>query len=122
MSSDFSIRPVGAPTVTPVVQAPSQAVNEAVTTDLPASQSVTVADPGAAARNDAQAAANEFVSHQAYFDRDAASMVFQVLNGRTDAVVDQFPDEAVLRRRAYFHALDLSKDSAPRALPTDRTA
>jgi hypothetical protein len=124
MSSDFSIRPVGAPTVTPVVQAPSQAANEAVATDLPASQSVTVGDPSAAARNDAQAqaTANEFVSHQAYFDRDAASMVFQVLNGRTDAVVEQFPDEAVLRRRAYFHALDLSKDSAPRALPTDRTA
>jgi hypothetical protein len=124
MSSDFSIRPVGAPTVTPVVQAPSQAANEAVATDLPASQSVTVGDPSAAARNDAQAqaTANEFVSHQAYFDRDAASMVFQVLNGRTDAVVEQFPDEAVLRRRAYFHALDLSKDSTPRALPTDRTA
>jgi hypothetical protein len=122
MSSDFSIRPVGAPTVTPVVQAPSQAVNEAVTTDLPASQSVTAAETNAAARNDAQAAANEFVSHQAYFDRDAASLVFQVLNGRTDAVVDQFPDEAVLRRRAYFHALDLSKDSTPHVPPTDRTA
>ena len=91
----------------------------------PFSQSVTVGDPSAAARNDAQAqaqAASEFVSHQAFFDRDAASMVFQVLNGRTDAVVDQYPDEAVLRRRAYFHALDMTKDSAPRALPTDRTA
>ena len=122
MSSDFSIRPVGA-AVTPVVQAPSPAANEAVATDLPASQSVTVADPGAAARNDAQAqAASEYVSHQAFFDRDAASMVFQVLNGRTDAVVDQYPDEAVLRRRAYFHTLDMTKDSAPRALPTDRTA
>jgi len=37
-------------------------------------------------------------------------------------VVEQYPDEAVLRRRAYFHALDLSKSSPPRALPTDRTA
>jgi hypothetical protein len=123
--SDFSIRPVGAPAPAPIVQAPSQAANDAVATDLPASQSVTVADPGAAARNDAQAqaqAASEFVSHQAFFDRDAASMVFQVLNGRTDAVVDQFPDEAVLRRRAYFHTLDMTKDNAPRVLPTDRTA
>jgi hypothetical protein len=122
--SDFSIRPVGAPAPTPVVQAPGQAASEAVATDLPTSQSVTVGDPSAATRNDAQAqaAASDFVSHQAYFDRDAASMVFQVLNTRTDAVVDQYPDEAVLRRRAYFHALDLSKDSTPRALPTDRTA
>ena len=125
MSSDFSIRPVGAPTVISVVQAPSQAASEAVATDLPASQSVTVGDPSAAARNDAQAqaqAASETVSHQAFFDRDAASMVFQVLNARTEAVVDQFPDEAVLRRRAYFHALDLSKNNTPRVLPTDRTA
>ena len=123
MNSDFSIRPVGAAAVTPVVQAPSQAASEAVATDLPASQSVTVADPSAAARNDVQAqAASDVVSHQAFFDRDAASMVFQVLNGRTDAVVDQYPDEAVLRRRAYFHTLEMSKDDAPRLLVTDRVA
>jgi hypothetical protein len=121
MSLDISIRPVTAPTVTPVVQAPSQAANSAVPTDLPAGQSVTVADPAAAASNDAQAA-NASVSRQAYFDRDAASMVFQVLNAKTDAVVDQFPDQAVLRRRAYFHSLDVEKSSAPRVLPTDRTA
>ena|SRR5690242_7955872 len=121
MSSDFSIRPVGAPVITPVVQAPSQAATEAVATDLPASQSVTVADTSASVRSDAQAA-GEYVSHQAFFDREAASLVFQVVNGKTDAVVDQFPDEAVLRRRAYFRTLDLAKDSPPRAIPTDRTA
>ncbi len=123
MSSDFSIRPVGAPAVTPVVQAPSPAVSAAVATVLPGSQSVTVPDPSASARNDAQQqAASEFVSHQAFFDREAASLVFQVVNGKTDAVVEQFPDEAVLRRRAYFRSLDLAKDSAPRVIPTDRTA
>jgi hypothetical protein len=37
-------------------------------------------------------------------------------------VVDQFPDEAVLRRRAYFHTLDLTKDQPTRPLATDRTA
>jgi hypothetical protein len=36
--------------------------------------------------------------------------------------VDQYPDEAVLRRRAYFHALEISKDDAPRVIPTDRVA
>lgn len=121
MSSDFSIRPVGAPTATAVVQAPSQAANDAVATDLPASQSVTAADAGASARNDPQAA-SDFVSHQAYFDREAASLVFQVVNGKTDAVVEQYPDEAVLRRRAYFHALDMTKEGTPRVMPTDRRA
>jgi hypothetical protein len=37
-------------------------------------------------------------------------------------VVKQFPDDAVLRRRAYFHTLDLTKTSSPRARATDRTA
>jgi hypothetical protein len=99
-------------------------VSNAVQTDLPPSQTVTAADAGAGVRIDPQElAANDlFVSHQAYYDRTAAAMVFQVVNRKTDQVVDQFPDEAVLRRRAYFHALDMQKDDAPRVLPTDRTA
>jgi hypothetical protein len=37
-------------------------------------------------------------------------------------VVKQFPEEAVLRRRAYFHALDLTKDTPQRLRTTDRQA
>ena len=122
MSSDFSIRPVGASSATIVVQAPSPAVNSAVATDLPTSQSVSVSEPSASVRNDVQTISDEAISHQAFYDRAAASLVFQVVNSKNDQVVDQYPDEAALRRRAYFHALDLSKTSAPRALPTDRTA
>jgi uncharacterized FlaG/YvyC family protein len=121
MSTDFSIRPVGIPAPAPVVQPASQAVSNAVATDLPASQTVTAADAGAAVRNDVQSA-NEFISHQTFFDRAAGSMVFQVVDSKTDQVVDQYPDEAVLRRRAYFHMLDMTKDAPPRVLPTDRIA
>jgi hypothetical protein len=73
-----------------------------------------------AVRNDTQAA-SDFVSHQAFIDQAAASIVYQVVDNRTQAVVAQYPDEAVLRRRAYFHALDL-KSGPPRPLSTDRTA
>ena len=121
MSTDFSIRPVGAPAPAPVVQPVSQAASNAVSTDLPASQSVTVADASAAARNDPQTA-SDYVSHQAFIDQAAASIVYQVIDTRTDTVVQQYPDEAMLRRRAYFHTLDLSKSAPPRVLPTDRTA
>ena len=121
MSTDFSIRPVGVPAPAAVVQPASQAANNAVATDLPASQSVTAADTSAAVRNDVQAA-NDFVSHQAFFDRASVSMVFQVVDNKTERVVDQYPDEAVLRRRAYFHMLDLTKDAPPRVFPTDRIA
>jgi hypothetical protein len=34
----------------------------------------------------------------------------------------QFPDEAVLRRRAYFSALDRTRGKPTRPLATDRTA
>jgi hypothetical protein len=122
MSSDFSIRPVGAPAALSIVQpAVSAAIGNAVATDLPASQSVTVADASVAARNDPQIL-NDSVSHQAFIDQAAATIVYQVIDTRTDAVVAQFPDEAVLRRRAYFHALDLTKSEAPHVLATDRRA
>ena len=114
MSLDFSIRPVGAPAATPMVQPQSPAVSNAVATQLPASQSVTAADVSAAVRNDPQAASDS-VSRQAYIDRAAASIVYQVVDSKTDAVVQQFPDEAVLRRRAYFHTLDLTKGAPTRA-------
>ncbi len=52
------------------------------------------------------------VSHQVVIDRAAASIVYQVVDERTSLVVKQFPEEAVLRRRAYFHTLDQTKGAA----------
>jgi hypothetical protein len=118
---DFSIKPVGAPAATPVVQPSNEAANNAVATELPASQSVTVVDAGAGVRNDSPAA-SDYVSHQAFIDRAAASIVYQVVDNRTNLVVQQFPDEAVLRRRAYFRTLDLTKGTPTRLLATDRKA
>jgi uncharacterized FlaG/YvyC family protein len=121
MSTDFGIRPVGVPVTATTVQPASQAVNEAVATQLPAGQSVTAADAGAALRNDAESV-GDYISHQTYYDRASSTMVFTVIDRQTDQVVDQYPDEAVLRRRAYFQALDISKDAQSRVLPTDRLA
>jgi hypothetical protein len=121
MSTDFSIKPVGAPVAAPIVSAAASPAGGAVATQLPPSQSVTAVDAGAASRNSLQSS-SDFVSHQAFFDRAAASVVFQVVDGRTDQVVEQFPDEAVLRRRAYFHTLDLAKAAPARPLTTDLKA
>ncbi len=54
---------------------------------------------------------NASVSNQVVIDRDARVVVYQVVDTKTSQVVKQFPDEAMLRRRAYFHALDLTKDA-----------
>ncbi len=114
MSTDFSIKPVGAPVAAPIVQPVSEAADNAVGTELPAGQSVTAGGAGASV-------ASDFTSHQAFFDQAAASIVFQVINGN-DQVVEQFPDDATLRRRAYFHTLDLTKGEPTRLLATDLTA
>ena len=120
MSTDFSVKPVGAPASTPVVRPSSEAAQKAVPVELPVSQSVTATDASAAVRNDPVLVRD--VSRQAFLDRAAASMVYQVIDDRTNAVVQQFPDEAVLRRRAYFRALDLSKSAPTRLHNADRTA
>ncbi|HXH42635.1 MAG TPA: hypothetical protein VNK51_02165 [Bradyrhizobium sp.] len=119
MSTDFSIRPVGIPAPVQIVTTSNAAANDAVQTDLPLSQTVAPADTSAPLRNDLPS--HENISRQVVFDQAAASFVFQVVNEKTDAVVNQFPDEAMLRRRAYFHALDM-KSEPSRPLSTDVSA
>jgi len=126
MSTDFNIKPVGAPVAAPVVQHVSEAAQHAVATQLPPSQSVSAADAGTRASIDSDAVrvsiSNASVSNQVVIDRDARAVVYQVVDNRTSQVVRQFPEEAVLRRRAYFHTLDLTKDAPTRLRATDRTA
>jgi uncharacterized FlaG/YvyC family protein len=126
MSTDFNIKPVGAPVAAPVVQHVSEAAQHAVATQLPASQSVSAADAGTRANIDSDAVrvsiSNASVSNQVVIDRDTRAVVYQVVDNRTSQVVRQFPEEAVLRRRAYFHTLDLTKDAPTRLRATDRTA
>ena len=74
---------------------------------------MTAADAGVSARYDANVVPRS-VSNQVVIDREAASIVYQVVDNRTSQVVKQFPEEAVLRRRAYFHTLDLTREGAER--------
>jgi uncharacterized FlaG/YvyC family protein len=126
MSTDFNIKPVGAPVAAPIVQHVSEAAQHAVATELPASHSVAAADSSARASTDSAAVrvsiSNASVSNQSnqvVIDRDARAVVYQVIDTRTSQVVKQFPEEAVLRRRAYFHTLDLTKDAPTRLRATD---
>lgn len=125
MSTDFNIKPVGAPVAAPIVQPISEAAHNAVATELPASQSVVASDAGARASDSGAvnvSISTASVSNQVVIDRDAGAVVYQVVDNRTSQVVRQFPEEAVLRRRAYFHALDLTKAAPQRLRATDRRA
>jgi hypothetical protein len=111
MSSDFSIKPPGSPVAAAIAQPVSTAADDAVATDLPAHQSVAAADSSARVRNDPQAAAANSSKH-VFLDRDAGSIVFQVVDNRTSLVVRQFPDQQSLRRRAYARALEQAREDA----------
>src|SRR5206468_3469413 len=97
MSTDFSIRPVGAPAPTPVVRPSSEAAHQAVQAQLPAAQSVTATDSVQTPRND-PLATRDRLARQVVFDRDAAEMIYQVIDSRTESVVGQVPEEAMVRR------------------------
>jgi hypothetical protein len=118
MSSDFSIKPVGAPVATPMVQPASPAADQAVATDLPAHQSVAAADAAARVRSDTQNAGGN-TSRQVILDPAAGLVVYQVVDNRTSLVLKQFPDQSVLRRRAYARALQQAREDV-HALRIDR--
>jgi hypothetical protein len=121
MSTDFSIRPVGAPVAASFLPATGDAARSGVPAQLPTSQTVTAGEAGGGARNDPQDPTGD-VSRQAFFDTAASAVVFQSIDSLTGQVVQQFPDDATLRRRAYFHSLDLAKESSTHPVPTDVTA
>ena len=118
MSSDFSIKPAGSPVTAPVASPVSAAAEDAVTTDLPRHQSVVAADPSVHARLDPQGSTADTSKH-VMLDRDAGSVVWQVVDNRTSLVVKQFPDQGFLRRRAYARALAQAREDVL-ALKIDR--
>jgi uncharacterized FlaG/YvyC family protein len=120
MSTDFSIKPVGAPVAAPIVHPIGKAAEKAVATELPASKSVTAADAGTSARNNSDVV-KASLSNQVIIDREAASIVYRVVDDRTSLVVRQFPDESRLRLRAYLRAMDEAKREHSR-IKLDQTA
>jgi hypothetical protein len=61
------------------------------------------ADP-APAHQDAEVEAA--FARETVFDKDARELIFRVVDTRSDRVVRQIPEQAMLRLRAYTRALD----------------
>jgi hypothetical protein len=108
MGTDFNIKPVGGPVAAPVVRPQPEAVRAAVPTELPSPKAVTSQEPTTAARNDPQPG-NSDQSYQVVIDRAAATIVYRLVDSSTRLVLQQYPDEARLRSRAYQRALDTAK-------------
>ncbi|OPF92667.1 hypothetical protein [Rhodopseudomonas palustris] len=123
MSIDFTIKPVGAPVITPILRPEPEAAQAAVPTDLPAPQSVTAADGGSATtatKTGSNSASS--ISRQVIFDQAAAEMVYVAVDQNTQSVISQYPDSWQLKARAYFRELDQSKPQRIGSHATDRVA
>lgn len=106
MVADLSIRPIGTSVVTPVAVSPApESAKSAVPTQLPPAQAVTAS----AKADQPKLPDTQYFDHQVTIDRAAAAVVYQVVDNRTNVVVNQFPDEVRLRARAYFRAQDEAK-------------
>ena len=119
MGTDFSIKPVGAPVATPFVKPAPPAAVEAVQTQLPPDKTVTATDTTVKVRNDSSGQ-NDALSRQVSIDRAAAQVVYKVVDSRTSLVIRQFPDEALLRSRAYGRALEDVRLASRKQAATDR--
>lgn len=108
MGADFSIKPVGAPVPTPIIDTAPAAAKAAVQTQLPADKAVTAPDAALLSRNNADSESQR-LSRQVVIDRAAAQIVYQTVDSRSGVVINQFPDEARLRTRAYLRAQDEAK-------------
>jgi hypothetical protein len=62
------------------------------------------------------------LSRKLILDPAAASIVYRVVDDRTDQVVSQYPDDSTLRRRAYYRALDTLKTQQKSGTETDQQA
>ncbi|MGP9811557.1 hypothetical protein ACTZWT_08620 [Rhodopseudomonas sp. NSM] len=112
MSFDFTIKPVGQLVIPPVVRPEPEAVQTAVSTQLPAPQSVAAMANGAASNAVASNAAKvgaDTISRQVIFDQASAAMVYVLVDESTAEVVNQYPESWQLRARAYFREQDQSK-------------
>jgi hypothetical protein len=108
MSSDFSIKPAG-PLVAAQPAPPAHpAAEDAVATELPAHQTAGATESSGRVRNDPPGAGSDTSKH-VMLDRDAGSIVWQVVDNRTSLVVRQFPDQGFLRRRAYARAFEQAR-------------
>jgi len=127
MSTDFNIKPVGAPVAAPIVHPMSEAAQNAVATELPGEPERRGVGMRARAPIPYSDAVHVSISNAIRLEPggDRSRRWIDRLSGRRQ------PDEpggqavsrgSVLRRRAYFHALDLTKDAPTRLRATDRRA
>src|SRR5215510_14758911 len=107
MDAGLTIRPSLGVTQTAAIARPAAVpapTQQTVTTDLPAAKTVTAAPTATPLRNDLKRA-EESVTRDVTLDPQTREVVYKGIDTRFRHVVRQVPSEALLRMRAYTHAI-----------------
>jgi hypothetical protein len=96
----------------PAARAAPAPVVQAVPTDLPGAKTVTATNTAGGTRNDPSSNSNQADYRQSVvIDPATREVIFRVVDVRSRQVVRQIPEQALLRMRAYTHALDSGKST-----------
>lgn len=112
-TSSISVRPV---TVTDTARPVSPSRPETAAAELPPERRVTPAAQPAAASNDKDPRADA-LSRKVLIDRATSEVVYRFVDPRTDYVVRQIPEQAMLRLRAYNRAVTATSAETAEANP-----
>jgi hypothetical protein len=116
---DRSIRPAGAPFRVAASGFMRRAADDAVATDLSASQSVTAADAAARTQLDPRRS-GAGLSPQVILDPEAVSVVYGIEHDGAKPAIDPPPEDTMRRQHAYDHSLESVKAERASGAATDR--
>lgn len=109
MDAGVTIKPPSSAVASDYVRPAAVAAQGAATTDLPNSQAVTPgASAGATQNSNPQLPAESsaaYFTHDIILDPQTREVIYRVIDTRTQQVIQQVPDQALLRNRAYSKAM-----------------
>jgi hypothetical protein len=110
MDAGLTSRPLASVAVTDYVRPAAAATAGTTTTDLAPEQAVTPAQDTGQTRNDTPQPAStgssaEYDIRSVTIDPQTREVIYRVIDQRTNQVIDQVPDQTLLRNRAYSLAI-----------------
>ncbi len=108
MDAGISIRPVTGVAVTDYVRPAAAATAGTGSTDLPPEQTVApTVDPTPTRNNPVPAGSSnaDYDTRSITIDPQSREVIYRIIDSRTNQVIQQVPDETMLRNRAYSQAI-----------------
>jgi hypothetical protein len=108
MDAGISIRPVTGVAVTDYVRPSTTATAGTGSTDLPPEQTVSPTVDPTPTRNDPVPSGSsnaDYDTRSITIDPQSREVIYRIIDSRTNQVIQQVPDETMLRNRAYSQAI-----------------